>query len=309
MHLKQLAYFLAIAEARSFTHAAVRLRVTQPALSRQIKELEDELGAALFERHIHGLSLTDAGRVLHERATGILRAAAAVKDEIAATLSEPAGGLVVALPAAFRRLITSTLVCEYRRRYPKVRLCVLELTTVERQEAVMEGHADLAVTTTVDPEEGLTLRPLVNEALCIVAPPRRRFELSRTEPLESIARLSLVQNRRPNAMRLILDAALSRAGLSSHTEIEVDALDMMIELVVAGPYCIVAPYSSIHDYIETRRISAAPIAGLRVTWQIVVSSRRPISVAVRRFEEMLVSKCKALIETRKWETAQFRASP
>lgn len=307
MDLKQLTYFLAIAEAQSFTHAAVRLRITQPALSRQIKELEAELGAPLFERHIHGLSLTDAGKILCERAIGILGAAAAVKDEIAVTLTEPAGDLVVALPAAFRSLITAQLICEYRRRYPKVRMCVLELTTVERQEAVMEGHADLAVTTTMDPEEGLALRPLANEALFIVGPPARQFKVAHAESLESIARLPLVQNTRPNAMRLILETAFSRAGLSSRTAIEVDALDMMTELAVAGSYCFVAPYSSIQHHIETGKISAAPIAGLRITWQIVVSSRRPVSLAVRRFEEMLVSKCKMLIDTHKWETGQFRA--
>lgn len=270
-----------------------------------MKELEAELGASLFERHGRGISLTDAGALLQERATGILRLAGAVKEEIAASASEPAGDLVVALPAAFRLLITSRLLAEYNRLHPKVRLRVLELTTVGRQEAVLAGRADIAVTTTVDPEEGLVLKPLVNEALCIVGPPDRMFRASRAESLQDIAALPLVQNCRPNAMRLIVDKAMSRAGLESQTAMEVDALSVMIDLAAAGPYCAAAPYSAVQHHVEAQRVSAAPIVGLTITWQVVAASGRPMSVAARMFETMLIAQCAAAIQQRKWRTGKL----
>lgn len=298
-------YFLAISEARSFSRAATSLRLTQPALSRRIRELEAELGASLFERHGRGVTLTEAGTLLHERATGILRLAGAAKEEIAAHTREPSGDLAVALPAAYRVLITAKLLANYNRLYPKVRLRVLELTTVGRQEAVVAGRADLAVITSVDPDEGLVVRPLVNEALFIVGAPERGLRASRSECLKDIAKLPLVQNTRPNGMRLILEKAISRAGFENHTVMEVDAIGMMIDLAAAGPYCAVAPFSAIQNHVEAQRVSAAPIAGLAITWQVVAASDRPISVAARAFEEMLVFECRTAIHLGKWKTGKL----
>lgn len=305
MDLRQLANFVVIADTKSFTRAAVHIGVTQPALSRQIKELEVELGAVLLERHVRGLEVTDAGKVLYRRATKILELANSVKEEIAAVMTEPAGDLVVALPASFRNLITEKIIYEYKHLYPKVRLCVLELTTTERRDAVMEGYANLGITTTMDPEEGLRATPLVNESLFVAGSRERGFELSSPEPLEKIARLPLIQNTQPNAMRIIVDAAFARAGLQSRADIEVDAIDMMIDLASRGDYCIIAPYSAIHSHVYKNTITASPVVTLSVTWQVIVSKNSYTSLSTRIFEKMLVNECRKLIVEGTWKTGKM----
>lgn len=305
MDLRQLANFVVIADTKSFTRAAVHIGVTQPALSRQIKELEVELGAALVERHVRGLEMTDAGKVLYGRATKILELANSVKEEIAAVMTEPAGDLVVAMPASFRSLITEKIIYEYKSLYPKVRLCILELTTTERRDAVMEGYANLGITTTMDPQEGLRTRPLVNEALFVAGSRSHGFSLSSPESLEKIASLPLIQNTQPNAMRIIVDAAFARAGLQSRADIEVDAIDMMIDLASKGHYCIIAPYSAIHRHLNRNTITAAPVTNLSVTWQAVVSGSSYVSLSTKIFEKMLVNECRNLIMQGVWKTGKM----
>ncbi|MBY6059797.1 LysR substrate-binding domain-containing protein [Leisingera daeponensis] len=151
----------------------------------------------------------------------------------------------------------------------------------------------------------LHVTPLVNEGLFIAGSRKRGFSISHPEKLERVSELPLIQNTHPNAMRIIVDAALSRAGLQSRTEIEVDALDMMIELASRGDYCIIAPYTAIHGHVQDGTLSAAPVENLRVNWQVVTSNSRPVSVAARVFNDMLAARCHALVRSKMWKTGKF----
>ena len=133
----------------------------------------------------------------------------------------------------------------------------------------------------------------------------RGFNISCPQKLERVSELPLIQNTHPNAMRIIVDAALSRAGLQSRTEIEVDALDMMIELASKGEYCIIAPYTAIHSHLQDKTLSAAPVSDLRVNWLVVTSNSRPVSLAARVFEGMLAAHCQALVRSNVWKTGKF----
>lgn len=304
LDLKQLSYFISVSDARSFSRAATRLRLTQPALSRRIKELESEMGVALLERHGRGVSLTEAGHHLLERASGLLRLASSIKEEVVARASEPAGSLVVAMPAAFRSMVTSELVGHFKATHPQVKLGVLELTSAGRQEAVLTGKADMAVITSVDPEEGLVLHPLINESLFLVGARERALDTGKAVTLSYLKGLPLIQNSKPNGLRLILEKALVLQGLSADTRIEVDTLGVMIDLVAAGPYFTVLPYSAIHNEVRSGRVTAAPIKGAAITWQVVSATGRPQTAASRLFEGQLRSRSVQLVRTGTWKTGK-----
>ncbi len=172
MDLRQLRYFQAVAEELSFTRAAKRLRVAQPALSRVVRELEDELGAVLLERTRRAVRLTEAGSVLlHEAGAVLLRydeALRRVRRTVRGEEGEVRVGYIGAPTAAF----LGRLLAEYRRQYPRVTVHLEERTPERVCEMVAAGRLSLGLTRPVAAHEALGLRTLLlrRERLSAVLP-------------------------------------------------------------------------------------------------------------------------------------------
>ena len=126
MNLKQLEYFVRVAELGSFSKAAIILNIAQPALSRQVRLLETDLHATLLQRTGRGVVLTEAGKRLFDHSIGILQLVSRVREDIESSRGEPAGRIVVGLPPSTGRLLTLPLVEEFKRVLPKARLAIVE---------------------------------------------------------------------------------------------------------------------------------------------------------------------------------------
>ena len=126
MNLKQLEYFVNVAELGSFSKAALILNIAQPALSRQVRLLETDLHVTLLMRNGRGVVLTEAGQRLFDHSVGILQLVSRVREDIQATREEPAGRIVVGLPPSMARLLTLPLVDSFRRTLPQARLAIVE---------------------------------------------------------------------------------------------------------------------------------------------------------------------------------------
>ncbi|WP_143479115.1 LysR family transcriptional regulator, partial [Pseudomonas aeruginosa] len=145
MSPKQLSYFLRISELGSFSKAAAVLYIAQPALSRQIKHLEEELGVKLFERSDAGIYLTAAGRLLSDRAKALLTQIESVRNEISTMALRMQGNIALGVPPSFFGLVTTRLVEELRNQYPDVRLTVVEGISSTLHELLLGGQLDLAI--------------------------------------------------------------------------------------------------------------------------------------------------------------------
>ena len=145
MDLKQLEYFLAVAEERSVTRAAVRLHLTQPPLSAQLARLEHELGVPLLVRHRRGVDLTEAGRVLAERARRLLAEAEATAEEVTGTGQGRTGRLTVAFVAATARPLLVPLLRRFRDDRPDVTVRLVEDGADAVAGHVRERRAELGL--------------------------------------------------------------------------------------------------------------------------------------------------------------------
>jgi DNA-binding transcriptional LysR family regulator len=155
MELRHLRYFVAVAEDLNFTRAAVRLRVAQPALSSQVKDLENELETRLFERGRRGVTLTRAGKALYPRARAILAEATQAANEVRTAGGAIAGTLVIGFPSGVHLNYLAPVIADFRRAHPKVEFDFFHALPPQQLQAVREGRLDLAFVTMPSPLEGL----------------------------------------------------------------------------------------------------------------------------------------------------------
>jgi len=287
MDVRQLRYFLSVADLESFSRAAAALRIAQPALSRQIRQLEHELGVQLFSRHARGVHMTAAGRLLRERACLTLRQIDETRHELMAAATDAVGQVAIGMPPSLRRIVTGPLLNRFRHEYPGVFVKVVEEASATLNDAILAGGLDLAVVGNLDVDTGLEAVPLARERLLLVGP--RGFVERGHGELETahLARFPLALTGRPNSMRMIVENAAHRAGLPLRVVMEADHFPLLIELIRAGNIFTVAPHSACESALRDGLVDAVPIRNLYVTWTLTRKRERRVTVASQRLSEIL----------------------
>ena len=303
MNVRQLQYFLQIAELRSFTRAANVLHIAQPALSRQIRALEEELGTALFHRFERGVTLTEAGLLLRERAATILHDLERLRDDIAARGADPRGEVSLGMPPSMREMITVPLASELRSRHPQVVMHLFEGISVFLNEQVRLGKIDCALVSDLEPLTQVESEPLLSEQLYLLAPASAGLRTDQPVTLEKVAEQTLILTSRPNSLRLIVENALAAAQLPLRIAIDGNSTAAMIDLVARGIGCSVLPYCAADSGLREGRLSAAPIDGLRVAWTVIYSRERGLSPAGTLIRELLREMVRDRIAAGHWASA------
>src|SRR5438105_782863 len=160
MDLKQITYFMWVYEEGSFTKAALKAHVVQPALSMQIRRLEEEFGVKLFERHPRGVEPTPAGRKLYDRCVPIANNLILAEQELAdaGNIDRLSGEIRVGLPGSFNRGLLQSVLLPFMDRYPQVNVAISEAYTGTLVEWVREGQVDFALGARPTTEGGLIQR-------------------------------------------------------------------------------------------------------------------------------------------------------
>jgi LysR family nitrogen assimilation transcriptional regulator len=305
MNLKNLQSFMKVVEFGTFNRAAAQLHISQPALSRRIGALEDEVKTPLFDRRGQGVTLTDAGVALRDHADGLLRHLEQVRQAMVSRGTTPSGTLSVGLPAPFRSTISSTLVPAFCLDYPQVKLHVFENTPHLILNMLLAGSLELGVVSQEDPTPGLTCEPFVTERLFIAGAPHHRLNLNRPVSASRLAEMPLVQAVRPSAVRTLLARFATEKGLTINYNVEVDSIHLMIDVAASGHSFTALPYSAIREQVRAGRISAAPLTHLSIAWAIARPIERQITLASRRFAESLRRVAKQEIASGEWLTAIY----
>lgn len=248
MTLVQLANFVRVLELQSVSKAAAVIRIAQPALSRQIRQLEQEFGSPLLVRHAWGVTPTAAGGVLLERARALLDQADGVRDAVHALASEPMGRVSVAVPSSLAVALLPPLAETLSRRFPKLRPHFSDDFSAALHARALRGELDLAVLYEDKAIGPLDTVPLLAESLMLVGPPDQAIEESTTA--EMLAGLTLIAPARPNRLRLILEEAFAQRPAGAQPIIEVDSLPAIIRMVERGVGFTVLPFSAVGREVE-----------------------------------------------------------
>ncbi len=280
MDLRQLRYFVAIAEAGNVREAADRVRVAQSALSRHVRALEDELGVRLLNRHARGVSLTGAGERLNRRAMELLRQVDEMRAEIIAEGELPAGGVSVGTSPATSRLLYGRLAERVGADMPRVVLDLVEGAAHWLLEGLDAGRLDLAILVNPEPRASLVLDPLVSEQVYLLAAPGDRRMPRERAVVADLGDLPLVMFPRPAGSRMEFEHAAAAVGVALTVAHEVQSQDVLREFVMRGLGYGLLPYSSTRGEVLAKRISAVPVEGLVLTRMLVRRIDQPMTPAV-----------------------------
>jgi len=289
MELRHLRYFVAVAEEGHITRAAERLGMQQPPLSQQIRALERELDVILFRRLPRGVALTDAGQAFFADARAILAQVEHAFATTKRTARGEQGRITIGFTssAAFHPFVPR-VIRAYREAFPLVGLTLEEGGTNDLVDDVKAERLDAAfIRTAMTNAEGLTVTPLLDEAMVLALPRSHRLARGAAKPLamKALAEEAFIVYRRRNGPGLYdaILAACHAAGFSPHIAQEAPRIGSTLNLVAAGLGVSLVPESLERmrlDGIAFRRLAGGPKAPLHLA-----SRRGETSTVVRRFLE------------------------
>ena len=275
MDLKQLEYFVHVAELGSFTRAASFLSVVQPALSRQVRSLEVELRQPLFERNGRGVTLTEAGKRLLAHSRGILQQVERARLDMEDHRGAATGRLVIALPPSVSRTLTTPLVTAFRQRFPKATLSVVEGLSTYVLEWLTIGRVDCAVVYNVAPSAAIDLVPVLDEQLYLVSArgkgPGRKL-LGPPITLAEVAEHELVIPSLPHSIRMLLETALANEGRKARVSLEVESVPAILDLVQQGHAHAVLALNAIQSSGNESQFQVRPIRKPRMTTTLWIAT-------------------------------------
>ncbi len=245
MELRQLRYLVTLAEELHFTRAAAREHIAQPALSQQIRRLEDEVGLALVERTTRRVAMTDAGASLVGRARRILAEVGAAEAEMQALSGIQAGRVTVGVMHTMGPVDVSLVLAAFHKRHPGVELTVREQSSEELAELLRVDDLDLAFLSVTERIEshGLGLRQLVSEELVVVLPREHRLGGRRRLRMAELSHDEFVSYREGARLRELLVSAAGLAGFTPQVKLESNDSQRIRRLVAQGLGVAILPRS------------------------------------------------------------------
>lgn len=296
MDLKQIEYFVRVAELGSFTHASVALDIAQPALSRQIRRLEIELRQPLLLRNGRGVTMTEAGKIMLEHGRGVLHQVERIREELSRARGGYVGRVAVGLPPSLARVLTVPLTRAFQAAMPDAILTINEGLSVTMQDSIAQGRLDVALVYDSRPSPEIEIHPLTSQALYLLQSSRH---VSDTGPvgLDELAKVPLIMPSRPNAIRMLVEHELATRGRRPRIAIEADAIAAILDLVADGLGAAILPASAVQAFgrdsdFHMRPIQNPPLVA-RLAW--AVSARRPMTQVQRNLVELIETQVRKLL--------------
>ncbi|MCW5603430.1 MAG: LysR family transcriptional regulator [Burkholderiales bacterium] len=260
MDLRGIRYFVQIAELGSITRAAQHLRVAQPALSRHIRALEEELGAPLLLRLPRGVRLTTAGRQFLDHCQRILRELDRAQDGLRSGGGAAQGRVILGVSPTTGPLLLPGVVERMRRQCPQISLKVVDGFSNQLYDWLQAGRADIAVLTNPVNSRSVAVTPLISEPIVVYAKAQARAS-RRFFTVAELARTPVVSTE---AIRIIADEQLQRHRARVSVEAEIDAVEAIRRLVLRGTSIALMPVSTFHEDVAAGDITATPVADANI---------------------------------------------
>ncbi|MBM3634615.1 MAG: LysR family transcriptional regulator [Actinobacteria bacterium] len=224
MDLRQLLTLRTVVDKGSFSHAAEELGISQPAVSFQIRALEDRIGQRLLDRSGRRVTLTDAGRVVDSHARRLLTLEDEMLRDVAGLCDHLSGPLVLGSSTGPGELLLPHLLGGFKRENPEVEVSLLVQDTQTVCDRVLEDEIELGVVGAARPHRGLVFEPFVRDELVVICPPGHPLAKRKRIKLADLAAQPIILQQRGSGVRAVLESAFRAAGIRMRD------LDITLEL-------------------------------------------------------------------------------
>lgn len=269
MEIRQLRAFVAIAESGTFTAGALRVHVTQAAISMQIRQLENEIGARVFVRAPRHVILTEAGEHLLRRARHILREHDAALDEIAELAGAERGRLRIGSASAM--VLTDQLpviLTELRKQHPAAEIAVGSGTSESLVEQILAGELDIAFVSLPVDARGIQTERLSEDQLVAIASPKHKLAKQKTISAYTLAGERLILGERGGNTRRLIDQFFAQAGVTLHVAMELSRQAAIRRMVEEDMGVGIVPLQSVRDEVEKGKLVRWWIEGAEINWEL-----------------------------------------
>ncbi len=302
MEISQLRTLIHVAELGSLSKAADRLHIAQPALSRQMRMLEEELGVRLFDRHGRGMIVTDQGQDVLRHA---LRVMAELEDIRTVVSDEDAplrGHVSIGMPPTVADILSEPLVAAFRASHPDATLRIVSAYSGYLMDWMHRGEVDAAVL--YDPKSARTLRvkPLLDEVLFLIGPPGSGLSQEVPVDFSDLEGECMLLPSVGHGLRDILDKCATEHGFALHVPVEADSYSTLKSLVRSGHGSTILPKAPIHRDLALGQLCAAPLQNPVPARRLVMSypADRPIVRLARFAGQVIASNVSLMVQEGVW---------
>ena len=303
MDFQDLHAFYHVANEGSFSKAGMRLRVAQSALSRRVARLEHVLGMPLLQRHGRGVRTTEQGTALFDRTTSLMKELDQIETDILALSDEPNGTVRLAMPPTMSQLLGPMLVTECRRRFPGVKLQLMDGFSDLIQEWIAEDKIDLGMVHDNGLETGFRTVELIEEPLFLLGPAGSTsldsYAVEAEIDLARLAELPLILPSRPHSLRLILDRLAARHSIALNIIMEVAGIHATRGLVAAGiGFSIFGNVGRSDQGQQHGGLRAIPFRQ-KLSWRLLLARKELVRTprALIKVERLIEEQVRLLVES------------
>ena len=288
MDLRQLRYFVSVVRERSFSKASEKLHVAQPALSRHIQTLEQELGFELLIRTPRGVETTEAGRLLKEKAEEVLRYVSEIKPSMSQLATEPTGDVILGLSPSLASLLALRIIDETKRRFPQLKVRIVEGLSIVLYEWLDQSRVDLALVTDFGHVPGIARRPIGEDEIVFVGTRAklRAYAKSGKIPLRDIVKFPLVLTQ---GFHQLIAPRLTEEGVEPRFEMEISSTPIVTDIVLKGDHCTILASSFVKKNVDDGSLVALRFSGRPLRRRIVaaVKANRTVSAGIAAVETII----------------------
>ena len=298
MDLKQMQYFLCLAQERNVTRAARRLNIVQPALSMQIAKLETVLGKQLFFRTAQGMSLTPAGEEFERLVAPIIKDVDRAREEMVRLDGKVAGRVSIGMINSAAQSILPVSTLRIAKAYPDIELSICEGYSETMLEWVLAGQLDLAIVNARQRGGAPPMQPILDEEMMLAHAACSEWTLPKQVSFPAIRKLDLVIPSRRHGLRRILDETAASAGFALSPRLEMDTLPAICGIVASTSMATILPGIALRAALEAGTIRAhrlRPALTRSIAW--VSNPRRVMSSAMQAVMEIISDDLKTAAET------------
>lgn len=266
-----LHYFSAVAEERSFSRAAARLRIAQPAVSRRVKALEDDLEVQLLYRHARGVDLTEAGESLLSSAYALFRHIGDLRENAMLAGDTPSGVVVLGVLPTPGEYIVPRLIAKAKLLYPDIRFRIVEGYSGDLLRMLINQEINMAIMHALTPHSDVDVEKLLLDYMCIVGPAGSLKKKSYT--FKEAATFPLILQPSPNLARLRLDQIAEERGIELNVVMGCHGFWVTKSMIREGLGFSMVTFGSVVTDLENGLLDVAPIEDPAVPWPLVVAVR------------------------------------